>query len=95
MNVWSLERSQDPLLAPNGLVQRPNSADLGLDTAPEPMPFMYPMRHVTRAAMKAFWDLEDLGRTQLSNSFFLRDFLHSEIAATYSLPNIPQCLQLR
>jgi len=39
--------------------------------------------------MKAFWDLEDLGRIQLSKSFFLRDFLHSEIAATYQLPNVP------
>jgi hypothetical protein len=33
--------------------------------------------------------LEDLGRTRLSPSFFLRDFLHSEIANLYGMPNIP------
>ena len=33
--------------------------------------------------------LEDLGRVRLSSSFFLRDFLYSEIAAIHSLPNIP------
>ncbi len=33
--------------------------------------------------------LEDLGRTRLSKSFFLRDFLHSEIANFYGLPNLP------
>ena len=33
--------------------------------------------------------LEDLGRTRLSPSFFLRDFLHSEIAALAGIANIP------
>jgi hypothetical protein len=33
--------------------------------------------------------LEDLGRTRLSNSFFLRDFLYSEIAAIHGIPSIP------
>jgi hypothetical protein len=37
-------------------------------------------------SMKA---LEELGRTRLSQRFFLRDFLHSEIANFYALPNIP------
>jgi len=33
--------------------------------------------------------LEQLGRVRLSPSFFMRDFLHSEIAALHELPNIP------
>jgi len=33
--------------------------------------------------------LEDLGRIRLSKSFFLRDFLYSEIAAVHGIPNIP------
>ena len=33
--------------------------------------------------------LEDLGRVRLSSSFFMRDFLHSEIANFYGIPNIP------
>lgn len=33
--------------------------------------------------------LETLGRVRLSNSFFMRDFLHSEIADFYGIPNIP------
>ena len=33
--------------------------------------------------------LEDLGRTRLSQHFFMRDFLHSEIADFYRIPNIP------
>lgn len=33
--------------------------------------------------------LEQLGRVRLSRSFFLRDFLHSEIANFHGLPNIP------
>ena len=33
--------------------------------------------------------LEELGRTRLSNSFYLRDFLYSEIAAIHAIPNIP------
>jgi hypothetical protein len=33
--------------------------------------------------------LEDLGRTRLSQHFFLRDFLHSEIAQVFGLLNVP------
>jgi hypothetical protein len=33
--------------------------------------------------------LEDLGRVRLSPSFFMRDFLYSEIANFYGMPNIP------
>jgi hypothetical protein len=33
--------------------------------------------------------LEDFGRTRLSPNFFMRDFLHSEIANFYGVPNIP------
>lgn len=33
--------------------------------------------------------LEDLGRVRLSHSFFMRDFLYSEIANFYGQPNIP------
>ena len=33
--------------------------------------------------------LEALGRVRLSANFFMRDFLHSEIANFYGLPNIP------
>jgi hypothetical protein len=34
--------------------------------------------------------LEDLGRVRLSENFFLRDFLHSEIGNLYGIPNIPE-----
>ena len=37
-------------------------------------------------SMKA---LEEFGRVRLSPNFFMRDFLHSEIAQFYSIPNIP------
>jgi hypothetical protein len=33
--------------------------------------------------------LEELGRVRLSKSFFMRDFLYSEIANYYGKPNIP------
>ena len=33
--------------------------------------------------------LEGLGRVRLSRNFFMRDFLHSEIANLYGMPNIP------
>lgn len=33
--------------------------------------------------------LENLGRQRLSRSFYLRDFLHSEISNLYGVPNIP------
>lgn len=38
------------------------------------------------ASMKG---LEELGRTRLSENFFLRDFLHSEIGSFYGIRNIP------
>jgi hypothetical protein len=34
--------------------------------------------------------LEELGRVRLSPSFFMRDFLHSEIASFYGMPNMPE-----
>ena len=33
--------------------------------------------------------LEELGRVQLSKSFFMRDFLHSEISQIEKIPNSP------
>jgi hypothetical protein len=33
--------------------------------------------------------LEDFGRTQLSSTFFMRDFLYSEISAITAIPNLP------
>jgi hypothetical protein len=33
--------------------------------------------------------LEDFGRTRLSRTFFMRDFLFSDIAAVHGLPNVP------
>jgi hypothetical protein len=38
--------------------------------------------------------LEEFGRVRLSASFFMRDFLHSEIADFYGIPNIPDDLDL-
>lgn len=38
--------------------------------------------------------LEDIGRIRLSPNFFLRDFLHSEIAAVYGIVNVPDDLDL-
>ena len=49
---------------------------------------------MNRDSSAAFWELEKLGRIQLSKSFYLRDFLHSEIAATYRLPNVPVDIDL-
>lgn len=34
--------------------------------------------------------LEELGRVRLSRTFFLRNFLHSEVANFYGIPNIPR-----
>lgn len=33
--------------------------------------------------------LEEFGRLRLSDSFFMRDFLHSDIAAIHGIPNVP------
>ena len=38
---------------------------------------------------KSMRGLEELGRVRLSQSFFMRDFLHSEIASFYGMRNIP------
>ncbi|MDG4868567.1 hypothetical protein P8631_11195 [Guyparkeria sp. 1SP6A2] len=39
-------------------------------------------------------ELEELGRVRLSPSFFMRDFLYSEIAAVYGLRNEPMDAEL-
>ncbi len=44
-------------------------------------------RKAKPATMKA---LEELGRVRLSRSFFMRDFLYSEIANFYGIPNLPE-----
>ncbi|MEP4197522.1 MAG: hypothetical protein ABJL99_18015 [Aliishimia sp.] len=36
------------------------------------------------------WSLETLGRVRLSNYFYMREFLYSEIANFYGLQNIPE-----
>ena len=38
---------------------------------------------------KSMKGLEEFGRVRLSNSFFMRDFLYSEISNFYGIPNIP------
>ena len=42
----------------------------------------------------SFDALEDLGRVRLSASFFMRDFLYSEIANFYGKPNFPEAPDL-
>lgn len=42
------------------------------------------------AKKKTISALEDLGRTRLSKSFYMRDFLYSEISNLYGIPNIPE-----
>ncbi|WP_120499052.1 hypothetical protein [Roseovarius sp. EL26] len=39
---------------------------------------------------KSMKGLEELGRVRLSQNFYLRDFLMSEIANFYGIPNIPE-----
>ena len=36
-----------------------------------------------------FWKLEQLGRVKLSKNYQFRQFLSSEIATAYGVPNIP------
>ena len=36
-----------------------------------------------------FWKLEKLGRVRLSEHFYFRQFLHSEIAAAFGIVNMP------
>lgn len=38
--------------------------------------------------------LEDLGRVRLSPSFYMRDFLYSEISNCYGIPNFPENIDL-
>ncbi|RMD93468.1 MAG: hypothetical protein D6811_04820 [Alphaproteobacteria bacterium] len=40
-------------------------------------------------APRSYTALEELGRVRLSRHFFMRDFLHSEIANFFARPNIP------
>lgn len=40
--------------------------------------------------IKTIGALEELGRVRLSKSFFMRDFLYSEIANFHGIPNIPE-----
>ena len=35
------------------------------------------------------WDLDRLGRVRLSENFFFREFLHSEVGNFFGIPNIP------
>lgn len=39
---------------------------------------------------KSVESLENLGRERLSPSFFMRDFLYSEISNIYGIPNVPE-----
>lgn len=38
---------------------------------------------------ETFWLLEKLGRVRLSDNFYLRQFLYSEIGAAFGIPNVP------
>ena len=42
-----------------------------------------------RTSITSYEKLEEFGRVRLSEHFFMRDFLHSEIAAWHGLRNIP------
>ncbi|MEM9432946.1 MAG: hypothetical protein AAGA12_03425 [Pseudomonadota bacterium] len=39
---------------------------------------------------RSMWSLETFGRVRLSNYYFMRDFLYSEISAFHAIPNIPE-----
>lgn len=41
-----------------------------------------------------FHQLEELGRIRLSQNFFMRDFLHSELSTAFNILNIPDDLEL-
>lgn len=45
-------------------------------------------------AIKSFWDLEELGRVRLSENYFARDFLYSEISNFDGISNYPQNVEL-
>ena len=42
-----------------------------------------------KTSITSYEKLEEFGRVRLSEHFFMRDFLHSEIAAWHGLRNIP------
>ena len=42
-----------------------------------------------QSKLTLFRELETLGRTQLSDNFLMREFLHSEISQVENIPNIP------
>jgi len=48
----------------------------------------------TDGKRSVYRELDRIGRIRLSSSFFFRDFLHSEIAATYNIVNMPDDLGL-
>lgn len=50
--------------------------------------------HRSTERRERFCKLEDIGRIRLSEHFYLRDFLYSEIAITYGILNIPDNLDL-
>lgn len=52
------------------------------------------IRDTSRSQRALYRELDRIGRIRLSQSFFMRDFLHSEIAAAYSFPNIPDDIEL-
>jgi len=41
-----------------------------------------------------FWKLDKVGRIRLSEHFYFRQFLYSEIGISYGIPNIPDNLDL-
>lgn len=47
-----------------------------------------------RRCRQQFNRLERLGRVRLSQNFFMRDFLHSEIATSFGIPNLPDDQEL-
>jgi hypothetical protein len=49
-----------------------------------------PLRAKQKSTPGSVTALEDLGRIRLSRSFFMRDFLYSEIANFYGVPNMPE-----
>lgn len=47
------------------------------------------MSHVRQNSLRSVSALEDFGRVRLSKSFFMRDFLYSEISQIHGVPNVP------
>lgn len=39
--------------------------------------------------MLSYWDLDKFGRVRLSDNFYMREFMYSEIGNFYKIPNIP------